>query len=308
MMENTTKTAFKKTSTGRPSILTMIVRDKLALVGLIIVVAFFGWGLVQGLMEILAKALRDQALGYALLPHNPFVINITDELKPPSLNHLMGTNALGEDVLSRILYAIPRDAIVAVSVVLSAIFIGAVLGISAGYLGKVFNDVIMRLTDAFLALPALIMVIAISEVLRGSFEAVIFALMLVWWPTYTRFFRAETIRIRNLDFVLASKLNKVSRIKFFYRYLLKNSLDPIIAYAALDFGNVILTYATLAFLGIGIVPRIPELGEMASKGLGYLPNSWWYSVFPGVTILIIVIGFVLLGDRLQEIFANRENR
>lgn len=313
MMENVNKLFRRKSKkSGEVSLLSAIISDRLAFAGLIIVGVFFGWAILQGSLEILSTYLRYPRLSYILLPHDPFAFtdNIASGLvlHPPSTTYLFGTNADGEDILSRILYAMPKDAFVSVFVVFSAIFFGAILGITAGFRGRYFNEVIMRLTDAFLSLPALILVIAISVPLKGGFDAVLISLSLVWWPTYTRFFRAETLRIKNLDFIVASKLSKISRMKFFYKYLFKNSVDPIIAYAALDFGNVILTYSTLAFLGIGIQVKYPELGEMASKGLGYLPQAWWYSVFPGLVILLIVIGFVLLGDRLQDIVSNRENR
>ncbi|WP_338604249.1 ABC transporter permease [Sulfolobus tengchongensis] len=292
-------------ASGLRFMLKALVRDKAGLLGLIIVGAFLIWSLIQGILEILAADLRDPQLGYILLPHNPFKYNLQLAFHPPSSQFILGTNAEGEDILSRILYALPRDAFVALIVVFSAIIIGGILGILAGYLGGAVDEVIMRITDAFLSLPALILVIAITVPLKATFIATIVGLMVVWWPTYARFYRAQTLRIKNMDYISAAKLSGVSKIALFYRYIFLNSLDPILAYAALDFGNVILTYSTLAFLGIGITPPIPELGEMASNGLSGLPQYWWWAVFPGVTILIIVIGFVLVGDRLQDVIAGR---
>lgn len=284
-----------------------LIRDKTSLVGIVIIIAFLGWSLVQGTLEFLSSLTNNPGLGYLLLPHNPFQINLSVKLLPPNREFLFGTNGLGEDILSRILYALPRDAMISIIIVVISIIIGALLGIVSGYFGKAIDEVIMRITDAFLAVPALILVVAITVILNTSFTGAIVGLLIVWWPVYARFFRAETMKIKNLDFVQASKLNNISKWTLFYRYLFLNSVDPVIAYASLDFGNVILTYATLTFLGIGLTPPIPELGEMAANGVGALPTAWWWAVFPGLIILVIVIGFVLVGDRMQDIISNRVN-
>lgn len=285
----------------------LVIKDRSALLGVIIIAAFFGWAIIQGLMEFIAGPGVTSDIGYMLLPHNPFALNPLLRSQPPSLHFLLGTNSSGEDILSRMLYAIPRDALIAVLVVGSAVLIGAFLGITSGYLGKFVDEVIMRVTDAFLSVPPLILVIAISVILNASYFGAVIGLMLVWWPIYTRFFRGEVLKVKRLDYVQAAKINGVGKLSFFFRYLLLNSTDPIIAYAALDFGNVILIYSTLAFLGIGLSPPIPELGSMTANGVGALPMDWWWAIFPGVAILIIVIGFVLVGDRMQDIISNRIN-
>lgn len=290
---------------GLKYMLRMLIRDKAGLIGLVIVTAFLGWSAVQGILEILAVHLRKPSLGWILLPYDPLKINLGESLKSPSMAHIMGTNLEGQDLFSRILYAMPWDAFVAIVVVFSAVIIGGILGLFAGWAGGWIDEVLMRITDAFLTLPGLILVIAISVLLGPTYQNTIFGLIAVWWPTYARFYRAQVLRLKGMDFVQATKLSRVSMFKFYYKYLFLNSIDPIIAYAALDFGNVILTYATLAFLGIGKPVGYPELGAMASDGLSALPGSWWWSVFPGLTILIIVVGFVLLGDRLQDIIAGR---
>lgn len=287
--------------------LKALLKDKTAIFGMVIVVAFIGFSIIQGVLEFLSTTLSNPGLAYILLPHNPFGIDLSKKLLPPSRTYLFGTNGLGEGILSRILYAMPRDAFISVIIVFISIFIGAGLGIVAGFRGKTVDEIIMRVTDSFLAVPALILVIAISVVLNTSFTGALLGLLIVWWPVYTRFFRAETLKIKNLDYVQASKLSNISKWNLFYRYLFLNSVDPVIAYAPLDVGNVILTYSTLAFLGIGLTPPIPELGAMAANGVGALPTAWWWAMFPGLVILVIVIGFVLVGDRLQDIIANRIN-
>ncbi len=294
-----------KKSSGRfVQYIKLLIKDKSAIIGLVIIVAFLGWSLIQGILEML---FGTTGLAVALLPHNPFQIDLANSLKPPSTTYLLGTNVYGEDILSRMLFAMPRDAFISILVVFSGIIFGGIIGVIAGYRGKYTDEVAMRVTDAFLSLPALILVVAFSVLFGESLTGVLIALSIVWWPIYARFFRAQTLKIKNLDFVQASKLNHVSFISLFVKYLFRNSLDPVIAYAALDFGNVILTYSTLAFLGIGLEPPIPELGAMASHGVGVLPAGWWFAIFPGLAILIIVIGFVLVGDRMQDIISNRIN-
>jgi len=310
----TVQTKIKKQK-SRPQMLEylrLMSKDYSAILGMVIVGFFLIWSLIQGILEYLSHFPGDSYLGYVLLPSNPILSspNFSLSVHAPSLSSLsmiMGTNFLGESILSRILYAMPRDAFVSVVVVLLAVLVGALLGITAAFKGGLIENVIMRLTDAFLSLPALIIVIAIAVPLKEGFDAVIIALSIVWWPTYTRFFRAQTLKVKEMDYVQAAKINNVSRFNMFLKYLFLNSVDPVIAYAALDFGNVILTYSTLAFLGIGLTIPIPELGAMASDGLGYLPLAWWWALFPGITILIIVIGFVLVGDRFQDIINNRIN-
>lgn len=290
-----------------PSFLRIVIKDRSALLGIVIITLFLSWSIIQGFLEYVSSAGNASYLGYILLPHNPFVLNPLASSLPPSFHYLLGTNSSGEDILSRILYAIPRDALIAIIVVAFSIVVGALLGITAGYLGKAVDEAIMRVTDAFLSVPPLILVIAISVILNASFYGAITGLMIVWWPIYTRFFREETLKVKRLDYVQAAKLNGVKKSSFFFRYLFLNSTDPIIAYAALDFGNVILIYSTLAFLGIGLTPPIPELGSMTANGVGALPMDWWWAIFPGIAILIIVIGFVLVGDRMQDMIANRIN-
>jgi peptide/nickel transport system permease protein len=302
--EGIANTTSSRNSNRALQYMRLLVKDPAAIIGLVIVFVFLGWAVVQGFLELL---YGQSGPAVALLPHNPFTYNLQINLHPPDHSYIFGTNTYGEDILSRMLYAMPRDAFISVLVVLSGVLIGGLIGVISGYRGKLTDDIAMRVTDAFLSLPALILVIAISVLLGETLTGLILALVVVWWPIYARFFRAETLKIKNLDYVQASKLNKVSFFRLFFKYLFINSIDPVIAYAALDFGNVILTYSTLAFLGIGLEPPIPELGSMASSGVGTLPTGWWYAIFPGLAILIIVIGFVLVGDRMQDIISNRIN-
>jgi len=285
----------------------LIARDPAGLLGLVIVSAFVIWAIIQGSLEILAAEMHDPRLAILLLPHNPLSISQTTSLLPPSWKYIMGTNADGQDIWSRILYSIPYSAAYpAFVVVLSAILIGSLLGIAAGYFGGWWDEVLMRVTDAFLSVPAIVLAIVVAVLLHASFIGMIYAFIIIWWPIYARLFRAETLRVKSMDFIAAPQLYRVSPLKLFTKYLFINTVDPIIAYAMLDFGNVILTASILNFIGVGLQPGTPILGEMASDGVSYgFPRYWWWAIYPSLAVLVIALGFVLLGDRLQDIIGGR---
>ncbi|MGC8632691.1 MAG: ABC transporter permease [Thermoprotei archaeon] len=267
---------------------------------------FLAWSTVEGIMQLLGGYTRDPSLGWLLLPHDPISSpSLTTSLLPPSLRHPMGTNFEGQDIFSRLLYAAPKDAFAAFVVVLSAVALGSVLGIVAGYYGGWMDEILMRITDAFLAFPGLVLAIALSVLIGPGFSSVLIALTVIWWPVYARLFRGQTLTLKYRGFVEISRLFGVSEAKVLFRHIFMNALDPVIAYMALDFGTVILTYSTLAFLGIGIQPPYPEWGSMASNGLSFFPSAWWYTFFPSLTILLVVIGFILFGDSFQDVISGR---
>ncbi len=163
----------------------------------------------------------------------------------------------------------------------------------------------MRLTDAFLALPAIVLAITISVLIGGGYTSLLVALTVIWWPTYARFFRAQALTLRNKGYIEASKLSGSGWLRILVKHIIPNSVDPIIAYATLDMGTVILTFATLAFLGIGVSSSYPEWGFMSSSGLNFFPQQWWWSIIPGVVIAVVVVAFTLAGDRLQDLIGGR---
>jgi peptide/nickel transport system permease protein len=288
------------------------MRDKAAFAGLVIIVAFFGWALVEGIMQELAVVLNHPAYGWLLLPSDPFGLygNLVTA-NPPSLSHfptlIFGTNVEGESLFSRILYGAPHDAVAPVIIVSSAVLIGMFLGSFAGYVGGWADEVIMRATDAFLSLPGLILAIVIAILLGTSFTSVLYALMIVWWPTYTRFFRAQALTLKEKGYVESSKLSGAGTLRIVVRHIVPNSIDPVIAYLTLDLGTIILTYAGLAFLGIGVGFNYPEWGADSNAGLAFFPADWWWAIIPGAVIAIIVIAFTLVGDRLQDLVSGRMN-
>jgi peptide/nickel transport system permease protein len=297
-----------ESTSGAGFVLRFIMKDRAALCGLVIVGAFLLFGLVEGIMQQLAVTLRHPEYGWMLLPSNPLALNLRNSLAPPSLaslDSIFGYSYEGQSIFSGILYATPRDALASILVVASGILIGLFVGIPAGYVGGWTDEILMRVTDAFLAFPFLVLAIAFAVILGSGYSVVLLVLVIVWWPTYARYFRAQAIALKSRGFVEASKLSGVSSFRIMIRHIFPNAIDPVIAQATLDFGTVIVVYSTLAFLGIGLSPGVPEWGAMTSEGLPFFPNVWWWSVVPGLVITVIVIAFTLIGDRIQDLVGGR---
>ncbi|BFH73032.1 ABC transporter permease [Sulfurisphaera javensis] len=290
----------------KSSLMRNALRSKVALVALIIVFAYYTWSIFEGLLQYASHQILYIPLSYKFLPYNPFQFNLTASLLPPSIHHPFGTNYNGEDILSRILYAAPSDAEISTVVVIFAIVIGGLVGMFAGYFGGWIDEILMRITDVFLAIPGLILVIAVAVLLGSSFTSAMIGLMIPWWATYARLFRSQTLVVKNMGYIDMAKLMGFNSFKIVFKHVFHNVIDPVLSYAALDFGNVILTYSSLTFLGIGLQGlNQPEWGAMVSNGLQYLPHVWWWPLFPSIVILVIVASFVILGDRLQDVIAGR---
>jgi peptide/nickel transport system permease protein len=297
--------------------LRFISKDIPALVGGVMVAIFLGFGLLEGIFQAIGYFLKKPSYGYLLLPSNPLALNFINAYLPPcwytspkscTANFFLGTNFEGQSLVARLLYATPHDALAAIVVVSVGIIIGMFVGTTAGYFGGWVDEVLMRLTDTFLALPGLILAIAVAVILSNvvdSYTAALLSLLIIWWPTYARFFKGQTIALRNRGFIEAAKLGGVNRFKIILKHIFPNSIDPIIAYATLDFGSVILIFATLAFLGIGVVFGYPEWGNEAAVGLQFFPQYWWMAIIPSILIMAVVIAFTLVGDRLQDLIGGR---
>ena len=270
------------------------------LLGLLIVGAFYGWSLVEGLLQLVGSLTHNTALGWALLQSNPFTPSTSNSLLPPSLSHLMGTDDLGRDIWTRVLYAAPTDALVSAVVVGGGILVGSLIGVPAGYIGGAVEEVNMRFTDLFLAFPALILAVAIEATFGRQLVFAMLALIIVWWPSYARLFRAEALRIKNLRFIDAALLSGLPDRSIMAKHMIPSSLNTMVSYATIDLGNSILVYSILCFLGLGIPAPAPEWGSMTSLGLYYFPQWWWYSLMPGFVITVVVIGAALLGDGLRD--------
>ncbi len=290
-------------------------RDKPAFAGIVIIGLFILWGFIEGVLQEIGSLTRHASLGWALLPADPFLERAATAyaLQPPSLKNFpyffFGSNFDGQSELARMLYATPHDVVAPIVVVGSAVLIGMFLGTASGYFGGWTDEIIMRVTDAFLSLPALILAIAVGFLFTGTslsgFPSLLIALMVVWWPTYARFFRAQALTLRERGFIDSAKLSGSGSFRLLIRHIIPNSIDPIIAYMTLDLGSVILYLSSLAFLGIGVSIVYPEWGAESSFGLEFFPTDWWWAIIPGIVIAVIVIAFTLVGDRLQDLISGR---
>jgi peptide/nickel transport system permease protein len=241
----------------------------------------------------------------AILPYDIYRIMPTTTLQPPSFIHFLGTDDLGRDIFSRILAAAPIDAEVALSVVGSAVVFGLILGSLAGYVGGTIEEVIMRVTDVFLAFPGLVLALAIASALGPSIFNSILALSPVWWPSYTRLARGEALTVKSRQFVEASRASGQTVRHIIFKHIIPNILPVLLVYATLDIGNVILVFSVLSFIGLGAQPPTPEWGLLTSQGEQYLVSAPWYPIAPAVAILIVAIGFSLLGDGLRDVLDPR---
>jgi len=283
-----------------------LLRKPASLLGLIIAVAFYGWSLVEGILQLLGGFLHMPSLGWMLLPSDPLKISLNQALLGPSLLHLMGTDDLGRDLWSRVLFAAPVDASVSVLVIGGGILVGGLLGLPAGYFGGWLEDINMRSTDLFLAFPALVLAMVIESTLGREVIYAIIALIVVWWPSYARLFRGEALKVKTMKFIDAARLSGLSGFEIMGRHMVRSTLNTIVSYATIDLGSSILVYSVLSFLGFGLPPPAPEWGSMVSLGLEYFPHWWWYSILPGAVITVVVIGTALLGDGLRDILAGTQ--
>lgn len=243
-----------------------------------------------------------------LAPYSPTKMRLSERLSPPSSRHIFGTDDVGRDILSRVIYGSRISLRICTVVVGLTIGIGTILGVTAGYLGGWVDELIMRISDVFLAFPALILAMAIAAALGPSLQNVILAMVVIWWPRYARVARGQVLVLRELDYMVAAKAIGISGRRTFIHHILPNCISPIIIQATLDLGEVLLTAATLSFIGFGAQPPTPEWGAMISLGRNYLRDNWWYATFPGLAILVAVMGFNLLGDAARDVLDPRLRR
>lgn len=268
-------------------VLKKLLRDIPAMLGLFIILAVM-------LLAISA---------WAVVPHpdQVFGTNILRRLQPPNVDHWMGTDALGRDIFSRVILGARSALIIALGVVGLSMLIGVPLGLFAGYSRGFGSGLVMRFADLFLAVPQLILALAVAQLLSRGLESAMIALSLTYWPFFTRTAYSETLRVRSSLFVEALEGLGASPLRIVIFHILPNIAAPLIVRATIGMGFMILTAATLGFLGIGATPPSPEWGLMVAESRQYLPQSWWYAAFPGLAILLTVLGFNLLGDGLRDL-------
>jgi len=236
-----------------------------------------------------------------LAPYDPIAMSLDNRLAPPSTSHLLGTDQLGRDILSRMIHGTGVALKIMIIVLMIDLPLGVLLGIVAGYFGGWIDEVIMRIADIFMAFPRLILAMAIGAALGPSLVNTMIAIAITMWPTYARLARAETLSIKERAFIEAEKALGTSKIRILLSSILPLCSSTTIVRATLDMGNVIRIAAGMSFLGLGAQPPTPEWGLMVSTGRSFLINQWWVPTFPGFAILLAVFGFNLLGDGIRDI-------
>lgn len=225
-----------------------------------------------------------------------------EQSEPPSLEHLMGTDSLGRDIFSRVLYGARISLLMGVVVLSIAIGVGVPLGLVAGYFGGKVNAVIMRITDIFLSIPPILLALAVVAATESSLWYAMIAIAFAWWPWYTRLIQGEVLTIKEEQFIEASQSVGSGWVHITFKEILPNVISPLTVKATLDMGFVILVGAGLAFLGLGAQPPTPAWGKMIANGRAYVTQYWWIATFPGLAISFTVLGFNLLGDGLRDVF------
>ena len=265
-------------------------RNPLAMIGLFISLALI-------FMSIFAPLLA---------PYDPIVQSLPDRLLPPlTPGHWMGTDDFGRDIYSRLLYGSRITLYIVLLVILTAPVVGLIIGTVAGYFGGWVDAVLMRITDIFLAFPKLILALALVAVLGPGMVNAVLAIAITSWPPYARVARAETLTVRNSDYIAATRLQGASALRLIWGHVMPMCLPSVIIRVTLDMAGVILTAAGLGFLGLGVQPPLPEWGLMISAGRKFLFEQWWVATMPGLAIFIVSLGFNLLGDGLRGVLDPR---
>ena len=254
------------------------------LVGLAIVGLFIAMAMFPGLFS----------------SQDPAGLRLEHRLSPPSAANWFGTDGVGVDVYSRVVYG-ARTTLATIVIVLGiAIFVGVGLGSVSGYLGGWIDGLLMRVADVFLAFPPLILALATNAVLGRGLQQTMFAVAFLWWPAYARLVRSQVLAVRKLEFVESARAIGATELRIVRRHVLPNVIDPVIVRASLDAGFVALTAASLSFFGLGAQPPTPEWGRMVAEGQKFLLDQWWVAAFPGLALFVLVIGFNLIGEALSN--------
>ena len=260
-------------------------RNHLAMTGLVIVILL--------ILAALAAPL--------LATHDPAAISLGHRLQPPSAAHWLGTDDLGRDLYSRVLYGARVTLGMVVAVVILVAPVGLAVGTIAGYAGGLIDRILMRVTDVFLAFPRLVLALAFVAALRPGVTSAVIAIALTAWPPFARLARAETMAIRRSDYISAVRLTGASPARIVLRHIAPLCLSSVIVRMAVDISGIIMTAAGLGFLGMGAQPPMPEWGTMIATTSGFILDQWWVPAIPGVAILVASLAFNLLGDGLRDV-------
>lgn len=256
-----------------------------------------GWGA----FVVVVLSLAIAAVPQLFATHDPLGFNIGQRLRPPSEAAWFGTDELGRDLYSRVIHGIRLSLSASIGIVILTALVGIPVGIVAGYLGRGFDLVLMRLADMFIAFPSLIMAMAIVTVLGPGLRNSMIALALVWWPQYARLARGQVLQLRELPYIEAAAALGARSGRIMWRHLLPNAFTPIAVKMSLDVSVAILATASFSFLGLGASPPSPELGSLVTQGRNYFLQAWWYTTLPGVAILLVSLAFNVLADDLRDL-------
>jgi peptide/nickel transport system permease protein len=234
--------------------------------------------------------------------HVGAVVDFRNRHQPPSWEHWFGTDNVGRDIFTRVIFGLQVSLTLAFVVLIIAVPFGTLMGLLAGYFGGWTETIIMRLTDIALAMPPLIMALAVAAVLEPSLTNAMLAIAALWWTWHTRLIYSLVRQIRSQEYIEAAETLGASKAHILFREILPNCVSAIAVKTSLDAGFVILIGASLSFLGLGIQPPTPDLGTMVADGSSFLPDNWWQSMLPGAAILFVALGFNLLGDGLRDLF------
>ncbi|SIQ47994.1 peptide/nickel transport system permease protein [Paracoccus thiocyanatus] len=257
-------------------------------------------------LAILVLLVLVAAFAPWIAPQNPFAQDLAQRLQPPSASHWLGTDALGRDILSRLIHGSRVTLFIVGTVALIAPVIGLFVGTVAGFAGGWVDQVLMRITDIFLAFPKLILALAFVAALGPGIGNAVLALAVTSWPPYARLARAETLTIRRADYIAAARLQGAGPLRLLIGHVWPLCVSSLIVRAALDMAGIILSAAGLGFLGLGAQPPMPEWGAMISDGRSYILDFWWVAAMPGLAIFVVSLAFNLLGDGLRDVLDPKE--
>ncbi len=261
-----------------------MLRRPLALSGLLLILLF------------VILAVVPQSIATA----DPIKLDMGARLRPPSSEHWFGTDNFGRDIFSRVVYGARISLLTGLAVLASAAVIGMSIGIWAGYRGGWTDELLMRVTDVFMAFPVILLAMVVVVVLQPGLFNTTVALVIVWWPAYARLMRGQALALKGRPFVEAAVATGASPARVVLRHILPNALAPLLVQGTMDMGYVVLTAASLGFLGLGAQAPTPEWGVMISNGRGYFLEAWWYPLFPGLAIAGLVLAFNLVGDDVRD--------
>lgn len=252
---------------------------------------------IAGVVLLLVAAV----FGTLIAPYGSSHLDLVHALQGPSWRHFLGSDELGRDVFSRVIAGARYSVVSAASVLTIALVVGTLVGALAGYFGHAVDEILMRITDVFLAFPSLVLALAISVTLGGGLQSAILAIGAVWWPSYARLVRGQVLGTKSNDYVEAARALGVRNTRLLTVHILRNCMTPVLVQLTLDMGNVLVTFAGLSYLGLGAAPGSPEWGATISDGQSYILTAWWIALFPGLALYLAALVLNLAGELVGDI-------